>query len=101
MGQKGPAIKTNTDTDDGIYERGLNGAADQFGHTSRAEKVKDRPAELAMKTASNIVGAFAHDPKEEPAPRNEGEHPGIAAAKETLRKVTAGDMGKPGTEKVF
>lgn len=91
MGQRQPAIKKNTDMDDGVFERALSSSADQFGHTTRAEKVRDRPAELAMNTASNIVGAFARDPKEEPAPRNEGEHAGIAAAKRTLEKVTRGE----------
>ena len=62
MGQRKPAVKDVAYPDDGVFEKGLSAVADQFGHTTRAEKVKTRPADLAMSTASNIVGAFARDP---------------------------------------
>lgn len=88
----GKPVKTNTDMDDGVFHKEPQNDADEFGHDSRSSKVREHPADLAYKTASNIVGQFAKSPKEVSAPKIEGEHPGVAAAKATLSKVVSGEQ---------
>ena len=88
MGGKAP-IMTNTDTSDGKYEQPLMNDNDEFGHNTRSSKVKDKPIKAGA-TDSNIDGEFARNPKAVTAPKNEGEHPGVEAARKTLAKVTSG-----------
>jgi hypothetical protein len=89
MGERQPPIKDVAYPDDGVFTKKGMPQNDPFGHRTREQKVKDKPIK-AGPTDSNAVGVFARAPIKLAAPKNEGEHPGIAAAKETLSSVVKG-----------
>jgi hypothetical protein len=62
-------MKTNTDNDDGVFERKPQNDHDQFGHKSRGEYIKKRP--ITPKPEVEIVGNFAKDAKPLPSPISE------------------------------